>query len=81
MYLIALAHGVPGLAAVRGYNASGELMANLNGLATIVSELRSERTNLVDQLRHVDAALAVLGKVNGGTPYTKPGRTLSAAGR
>jgi hypothetical protein len=56
-------------------------MANPNGLATIVSELRSERTNLVDQLRHVDAALAVLGKVNGGTPYTKPGRTLSAAGR
>lgn len=56
-------------------------MANLNGLATIVSELRSERTHLVNQLRHVDAALSVLGKVDGGTSYAKPRRTLSAAGR
>src|SRR6266487_7066468 len=36
-------------------------MANLTGLANIVAELRTERTNLVNQLRHVDAALAVLG--------------------
>jgi hypothetical protein len=33
-------------------------MANLKGLASIVSELRTERTNLASQLRHVDAALS-----------------------
>jgi hypothetical protein len=41
-------------------------MANL---ASIVSELRVERTNLVTQLKHVDAALSVLGKLNGGSSY------------
>jgi hypothetical protein len=56
-------------------------MANLHGLATIVSELRSERTHLVSQLRHVDAALSVLGKVDGGRSYAKPKRTLSASAR
>ncbi|MGA2859567.1 MAG: hypothetical protein ABSE40_22080 [Candidatus Sulfotelmatobacter sp.] len=55
-------------------------MANLKGLAFIVSELRAERTNLVNQLRHVDTALSVLGKLNGGS-YTKPMRTLSASAR
>ena len=57
----------------------GEFMANIKGLASIVSELRVERTNLVAQLRHLDAALTVLGKLNGG--YTRPGRTLSASAR
>jgi hypothetical protein len=56
-------------------------MANLKGLASIVSELKVERANLANQLRHVDAALTVLGKVNGGTSYTRPGRTLSASAR
>lgn len=56
-------------------------MAILKGLASIVSELRVERSNLVKQLRHVDAALAVLGKLNGGSNYTKPRRTLSASAR
>jgi len=56
-------------------------MAILKGLASIVSELRVERSNLVRQLRHVDAALAVLGKLNGGSNYTKPRRTLSASAR
>jgi len=56
-------------------------MANLKGLASMVSELRAERTNLVNRLRHVDAALAVLGKLNGGSSYTKPRRTLSASAR
>jgi hypothetical protein len=56
-------------------------MANLGGLASFVSELRIERTNLVDQLRHVDAALSVLGKLDGGSNYTKPRRTLSASAR
>jgi len=44
-------------------------MANLSGLASFVSELRVERTNLVDRLRHVDAAVP------------KPKRTISAAGK
>jgi hypothetical protein len=56
-------------------------MANLKGLASIVSELRVERTSLVNQLRHVDAALSVLGKLNGGRFATEPRRTLSAAAR
>ncbi len=38
-------------------------MANLKGLESVVSQLREERTNLVNQLRHVDAALSVLGKL------------------
>ena len=41
-------------------------MANLKGLASIVSELRVERTILVSRLRHVNAALVVLGKLIGG---------------
>jgi hypothetical protein len=52
-------------------------MANLKGLASFVSELRAERTNLVDRLRHVDAALSVLGKLNGGSS----GHTVSASAR
>jgi hypothetical protein len=45
-------------------------MANLKGLAAIVSDLRVVRTNLVNELRHVDAALSVLGKLHGGSSYT-----------
>jgi len=56
-------------------------MTNLKGLVSIVSELRAERTNLVTKLRHVDAALAVLGKLDGGSSYPKPRRTLSASVR
>ena len=56
-------------------------MANLKGLPSIVSELRAERTNLVNQLKHVDAALSVLGKLNSGSSYTKPSSTVSAAAR
>jgi hypothetical protein len=55
----------------------GGFMANLKGLASIVSELRVERTNLVNRLRHVDAALSVLGKLGGGGSH----RTLSASAR
>jgi len=40
-------------------------MANVKGLASIVSGLRAERTNLVNQLKRVDAALSVLGRSNG----------------
>jgi hypothetical protein len=56
-------------------------MASFKGLASIVSELRAERTNLVNQLRHVDAALSVLAKLNSGSNHTKPMRTLSASAR
>ena len=48
-------------------------MAKLTGLASIVAELRAQRTKLVNELRHVDAALAVLGKLDGGSSYTVPG--------
>jgi hypothetical protein len=44
-------------------------------------QLRVERKNLVTQLKHVDAALSVLGKLNGGSSYTKPRHTRSAAAR
>jgi hypothetical protein len=53
----------------------------ITGLVSIVSELRAERTSLVNQLKHIDAALSVLGRLNGGSSYTKPRHTLSAAAR
>jgi hypothetical protein len=53
----------------------------ITGLVSIVSELRTERTNLVNQLKHIDAALSVLGKLSGGSSYTHPRRTLTAAAR
>jgi hypothetical protein len=56
-------------------------MAKLAALASMVSQLKARRTSLVNELRHVDAALSVLGKLNGGRFYTKPRRVLSAAGR
>jgi hypothetical protein len=56
-------------------------MANLNGLVSIVSELRAERTKVVNQLKHVDAALAVLGKLNGGIAHKESRRTMSASAR
>ena len=56
-------------------------MANLKRLESVVAQLREQRTNFVNQLRHVDAALAVLGKLDGVHSYTKPRRTLSASAR
>ena len=56
-------------------------MSNLKGLVSMVAELRAERTILVTQLKHIDAALSVLGKLNGGRFYTQPRHTLSAAAR
>src|SRR4029077_19249088 len=60
-------------------------MINLKSLESIVSQLREQRTSLVNELRHVDAALAVLGKLEGGRSYTEPRRhrrrTMSAAAR
>jgi len=57
-------------------------MTNLKGLDSIVSQLRGQRADLVNQLRHGDAALSVLGKLEGGRSYTKPRRRrLSVAAR
>jgi hypothetical protein len=56
-------------------------MGKLRGLVSIVSELRAEQTDLATQLQHLDAALSVLGKLDGGSFYTEPRGTLSAAAR
>jgi hypothetical protein len=56
-------------------------MANFKGLASLVSQLKAERTKLVNQLKHMDETLSVLGKLNGGRFATKPRRTLSASAR
>lgn len=58
----------------------GEPLA-ITGLVSIVSELRAERTNLLNQLKHIDAALSVLGKLNGRSAYARHRHTLSAAAR
>src|SRR5271169_4451771 len=56
-------------------------MANLVGLAEFVSKLRAARTSLAAELRQVDAALVVLGKMKGGSSSAKPKRTMSASAR
>jgi hypothetical protein len=56
-------------------------MPKLQGLENIVTELRVERTHLVNNLRHVDAALAVLGKLEGGKFATESRRSVPAAAR
>jgi hypothetical protein len=43
---------------------------------SVVSQLREERTNLVNGLRHVDEALSILGRLNGGRTGMKPTRTF-----
>ena len=61
--------------------AKGKLMTSLRGIVLVVSQLRKKRGNLVNELRHVDAAISVLGKLNGGKTEVKPTRTISASGR
>jgi hypothetical protein len=56
-------------------------MATLKGLQAMVSQLREQRTNLVNQIRHVDAALVVLGKLKGRSSLAKPVRKISGAAR
>src|SRR5713226_4907582 len=63
----------------RCYNLAGGNMG-LKGMESIVAELRAQRADFVNQIKHVDAALAVLGKLN-GTHVRVPVRTISAAGR
>src|ERR1700674_1275601 len=56
-------------------------MQKLKGLEKIVTELRTERAHLVSNLRHVDAALAVLGKLEGGRFATESRGPLSESAR
>jgi hypothetical protein len=56
-------------------------MRKLQGLESIVTELRAERGHLVNNLRHVDAALAVLGKLEEGKFATESRRTVSITAR
>jgi hypothetical protein len=56
-------------------------MANFKGLASLVSQLKAERTKLVNQIRNMDETLSVLVKLNGGRSVTKSRRTLSASAR
>jgi hypothetical protein len=53
---------------------------NLKGMESIVSQLRAQRADFVNQIGHIDAALIVLGKVNGRHAQVAV-RTISAAGR
>ena len=52
----------------------------MKGMESIVSQLRAQRADFVNQIGHIDAALIVLGKLN-GTHAQVPVRTISAAGR
>jgi hypothetical protein len=53
----------------------------LRGIEAIVSQLRAQRADFVNQIGHIDAALIVLGKVNGTHASRVAVRTISAAGR
>src|SRR5713226_3859816 len=54
---------------------------NLKGMESIVSQLRAQRADFVNQIGHIDAALIVLGKLDGTRVSQVPVRTISAAGR
>jgi len=54
-------------------------MTKVRGITSVVSQLRKERSSLEVELKRVDAALSVLGKLNGRS--SQPKRTLSAAAR
>jgi hypothetical protein len=54
---------------------------HLTGMEAIVSQLRAQRADFVNQIRHVDAALTVLRKVNGTHVSQVTAPTISAAGR
>lgn len=53
----------------------------MKGMESIVLELRAQRADFVNQIRHIDAALTVLGKVNGTHASHVTVRTISTAGR
>jgi len=56
-------------------------MTNLKGLESVVAELKIQRTNLVNTLRHVDSALSALRNLNGSNNHAQPRRAISASGR
>jgi hypothetical protein len=56
-------------------------MAKVQGLVSVVLQLREQRTNLLNDLKHVDAVLSVLSKLNDGKIYAEPRRTLSVSAR
>jgi hypothetical protein len=82
-YRPALIRGGPLVADLLLQSSPGEEhMPNLKGLESVILQLREQRTDLVNQLRHVEAALSVLGKLDGGRFYTQPrSRKMSAAAR
>ena len=51
----------------------------LKGMESIVSQLRAQRVDFVNQIGHIHAALIVLGKVDGTHASRLPVRTISAA--
>ena len=53
----------------------------MRGIEAVVSQLRAQRADFVNQIGHIDAALIVLGKVNGTHASQVSVRTISAAGR
>jgi hypothetical protein len=55
-------------------------MTKVRGIDSIVSQLRREKTNLAGELKQVDAALSVLGRLNGRSSI-RPKRILSASAR
>jgi hypothetical protein len=56
-------------------------MGKVKGLVSVVLQLREQRTNLLSDLRQVDAALSALTKLNGGRDQTERRWTLSASTR
>jgi hypothetical protein len=53
----------------------------LKGMELIISQLRAQREDFVNQIGHIDAALIVFGKLGGTRVSQVPVRTISAAGR
>lgn len=76
----AASHSSP-IQLVRCNNTEGVTMDSLKGLASFVSELKETRKSFADEIRHIDAALTVLGKMGGRGDSTKTGRTMSASAR
>ena len=60
---------------------AGGYMTNLEGLQSVVMQLRIQRTNLVNSLRQVDVALAALDSVHGSSSHAQTRRAISASGR
>jgi hypothetical protein len=73
--------GMPGADCSPCDDVSWRLHPNFLGPAEAVSQLRIQRTNLVNNLKRVDGALSALGSLNGSNNHAQPRRTMSASGR